>query len=771
MLSITDKIAAEINVSNQQIAAAISLLDEGATVPFIARYRKEKTQGLDDTQLRHLEERLIYLRELEERKTAVIKAINEQDKLTPELKKSILEAETKTRVEDLYLPYKKKRVTKAQIAKEAGLEPLADKLINERSIDPLTVAEQFINPEKKVITAQEALDGARQIIMEKLAEDADLIQKLREYLQDNGAIKSCLIEGKENEGQKFSDYFDYSELVKTVPSHRALALFRGRNEGILNVTVESSIEETETDPCIGIIANRISFTNNNLPGDKWVSDTIRFAWRVKIQTKLDMDIKSNLRATADEEAIKVFASNFKDLILASPAGHKAIIGLDPGIRTGVKVAVINENGKLVDHTTIYPLQPKNDWDGSIEILTSLCIKHEAKLISIGNGTGSRETDKLVKDMIKRYPETKASGIIVSEAGASVYSASEFASKEFPDLDVSIRGAVSIARRLQDPLAELVKIEPKAIGVGQYQHDVNQSNLSRSLNATCEDCVNAVGVDLNTASIPLLTRVSGLNQTIATNIIEFRDQNGSFKNRKELKKVARLGDKTFEQAAGFLRITGGSNPLDSSSVHPESYPLVKQILEDTKLDIKQIIGNAKILKNLAPKIYVSDKIGLPTVIDIIKELEKPGRDPRPEFKTASFRDGIENIKDLKDGMILEGVISNVTNFGAFVDLGVHQDGLVHISQLANKFVQDPREVVKTGDIVKVKVMEVDIKRKRIALSMRLDEPLNEPKIRNTNETNNPHSKKQSKTKQVKNNTVKKQPANSAFADAFSKAGIK
>lgn len=771
MLNITDKIAAEINVTNQQIAAAISLLDEGSTVPFIARYRKEKTQGLDDTQLRYLEDRLIYLRELEERKITVIKAIEEQDKLTPELKVSILEAETKTRIEDLYLPYKKKRVTKAQIAKEAGLEPLADKLISDRSTDPLIVANQFINPEKKITTAQEALDGARQITMEKLSEDADLIQKLRNYLQDNGAVKSCVIEGKEDEGQKYSDYFDYSELVKTVPSHRALALLRGRNEGILNVTVESSIEETEVDPCIGIIANRIDFINTSNPGDKWVSDTIRFAWRVKIQTKLDMDIKSNLKAAAEDEAIKVFASNFKDLILASPAGHKTIIGLDPGIRTGVKVAVINENGKLVDTATIYPLQPKNDWDGSIEILKSLCLKHEAKLVSIGNGTGSRETDKLVKDMIKRYPETKASGIIVSEAGASVYSASEFASKEFPNLDVSLRGAVSIARRLQDPLAELVKIEPKAIGVGQYQHDVNQNNLSRSLNATCEDCVNAVGVDLNTASIPLLTRVSGLNQTIATNIIEFRDQNGSFKNRKELKKVARLGDKTFEQAAGFLRITGGSNPLDSSSVHPESYPLVQKILSETKLDIKQIIGNTKVLSRLDAKSYTSNDIGLPTVIDIIKELEKPGRDPRPEFKTANFRDGIENIKDLKESMVLEGVISNVTNFGAFVDLGVHQDGLIHISQLANKFVQDPREVVKTGDIVKVKVMEVDIKRKRIALSMRLDEPVNAPKTRNNNEANNSHSKKQSKTKHGNNNTVKKQPANSGFADAFSKAGIK
>ncbi len=766
MLNITDQIASELNVKPIQIAAAISLLDEGATVPFIARYRKEKTQGLDDTQLRNLEERLIYLRELEDRKVTVIKSIEEQGKLTPELKQSITEADTKTRVEDLYLPYKKKRVTKAQLAREAGLDPLAKSILENRTNIPLDIAEQYLNQEKNINTAQDALDGARQIVMEDLAEDADLIQKLRGYLHENGVVKSTVIDGKESEGQKYSDYFDYQEKFNTVPSHRALALFRGRNEGILNVTIESSIEEQDIDPCIGIIANWIEFKNLDLPADKWISDTIRFAWRVKIQTKLDMDLKANLKADAEEEAIKVFASNFKDLILAPPAGHKAIIGLDPGIRTGVKVAVINENGKLVDTTTIYPLQPQNKWNESIEVIKMLSLKHEAKLISIGNGTGSRETDKLVKDMIKRYPETKAIGIIVSEAGASVYSASEFAAKEFPDLDVSLRGAASIARRLQDPLAELVKIEPKAIGVGQYQHDVNQSKLSRTLDATCEDCVNAVGVDLNTASTPLLARVSGLNQTIASNIVEFRDLNGSFSNRNDLKKVPRLGDKTFEQAAGFLRISNGTNPLDKSAVHPESYPIVQKIIDNTGIEISQLIGNTKALKAIDPKGLTTDDIGELTVIDIIKELEKPGRDPRPEFKTANFKEGVEDIKDLKEGMILEGVISNVTNFGAFVDLGVHQDGLVHISQLANKFVKDPREVVKAGDIVKVKVMEVDIKRKRIGLSMRLDEPLEgkasaKPKDNRTN----------SSGRNKKPANIEPKPANNAFANAFSKAGLR
>ena len=770
MLNITDQIASELSVKPVQISAAITMLDEGATVPFIARYRKEKTQGLDDSQLRTLEERLIYLREMEERKVAVINSIEEQGKLTPELKKSIIEADTKTRVEDLYLPYKKKRVTKAQLAREAGLAPLAEKILEDRTNKPESLAEQFLNQEKNINTSQDALDGARQIIMENLAEDADLIQKLRSYLHESGIVKSEVVSGKESEGQKFSDYFEYQETFNTVPSHRALALFRGRNEGILNVSIESTIEQLDIDPCIGIICNWIEFKNEEKPADKWISDTIRFAWRVKIQTKLDMDLKTNLKANAEEEAIKVFASNFKDLILASPAGHKAIIGLDPGIRTGVKIAVINENGKLVDTATIYPLQPQNKWDDSIEVLRTLCLKHEAKLISIGNGTGSRETDKLVKDMIKRYPETKATGIIVSEAGASVYSASEFASKEFPDLDVSLRGAVSIARRLQDPLAELVKIEPKAIGVGQYQHDVNQSKLSRTLDATCEDCVNAVGVDLNTASAPLLARVSGLNQTIASNIIEFRDQNGSFNNRNELKKVPRLGDKTFEQAAGFLRISNGSNPLDKSAVHPESYPVVQQIIDNTGMEISQLIGNSKTLKAINPKQFVTDDVGELTVIDIITELEKPGRDPRPEFKTANFKEGVEDIKDLKEGMILEGAISNVTNFGAFVDLGVHQDGLVHISQLANKFVKDPREVVKAGDIVKVKVMEVDIKRKRIGLSMRLDEPLEgrsqaKPKDKHVNAGN--RNKKPADRGQKPNNNG----FESAFANAFSKAGLK
>ncbi|MBU3670263.1 MAG: RNA-binding transcriptional accessory protein [Polynucleobacter sp.] len=730
--SIEQRLAQELSAKPNQVAAAITLLDEGATVPFIARYRKEATGGLDDAQLRLLEERLTYLRELEERRKTIVSSIEEQGKMTPELLKLIMLAEDKTRLEDLYLPYKPKRRTKAQIALEAGLEPLANDLLTNPQLDPEVEAAKYIREAFKteqgdnagVPDTKAALEGARQILMERFAEDAALVQSLRSYLQDHGVVESKVIAGKEQEGEKFADYFDYSEPIKAIPSHRALALFRGRREQILMVALRLDTEEEKPkwdaphNPCESRIAQHFKVKNEGRPADAWLADTVRWTWRVKCSLHLESELMTALRERAETEAIHVFARNLKDLLLAAPAGPRVTIGLDPGMRTGVKVAVVDETGKVVDTDVIYPHQPKNDWAGSLLTLARLAEKHQATLISIGNGTASRETDKLAQDLIKAKPELGLTKIVVSEAGASVYSASEYASKELPGMDVSLRGAVSIARRLQDPLAELVKIDPKSIGVGQYQHDVMQTQLAKSLVAVVEDCVNAVGVDVNTASAPLLARVSGLSATVAEGIVAYRDSKGAFKSRMDLKSVPRLGEKTFEQAAGFLRIMNGQDPLDASAVHPESYPLVEKILKDIKKGVKEVIGDTSLLKSLAPEKYADSQFGVPTVTDILKELEKPGRDPRPEFTTATFKEGIEKISDLRADMILEGVVTNVAAFGAFVDIGVHQDGLVHISALSNTFVKDPHTVVKAGQVVKVKVIEVDEKRKRIALTMRL-----------------------------------------------------
>ncbi|MBB3117408.1 Tex family protein [Pseudoduganella violacea] len=731
--AIEQRLALELAAKPAQVAAAIALLDEGATVPFIARYRKEATGGLDDIQLRLLEERLRYLRELEERRAAIVASITEQGKMTPELLQAVMLAEDKTRLEDLYLPYKQKRRTKAQIAIEAGLSPLAEALLDNPALNPdaeaanylrdaFTTADGSKNP--GVADAKAALDGARQILMERFAEDATLLQSLREYVQEHGVVDSKVVEGKQEEGEKFADYFDYSEAIHAIPSHRALALLRGRREGMLDVTLRLDTEaekpkwDAPHNPCEGRIAARFGIRQQGRAADKWLGDTVRWTWRVKSFMHLETELMSALRERAELDAINVFATNLKALLLAAPAGQRATMGLDPGLRTGVKVAVVDATGKVVDTATIYPHQPRNDWHGSLHTLAQLAAKHNVALISIGNGTASRETDKLAQDLIKQQPELKMNKIVVSEAGASVYSASEFASRELPELDVSLRGAVSIARRLQDPLAELVKIDPKSIGVGQYQHDVSQTQLARTLDAVVEDCVNAVGVDVNTASAPLLARVSGLSASVAQSIVSYRDQKGAFSSRAGLKAVPRLGDKTFEQAAGFLRVLGGDNPLDASAVHPESYPLVEKILGDIKKEIKAVIGDAGLLKSLSPAKYADEKFGVPTVSDIIRELEKPGRDPRPEFTTATFKEGVEEIKDLRPDMILEGVVTNVAAFGAFVDIGVHQDGLVHISALSNNFVKDPHSVVKAGQVVKVKVLEVDEKRKRIALTMRL-----------------------------------------------------
>ncbi len=732
--TIEQRLATELAARPDQVAAAVALLDEGATVPFIARYRKEATGGLDDIQLRLLEERLRYLRELEARRTAIISSIEEQGKMTPVLLQAITHAEDKTRLEDLYLPYRVKRRTKAQIALEAGLEPLADALLSNPLLDPETEALPYIKAAFSteqgdnlgVADTKAALDGARQILMERFAEDASLLQALREYLAEHGVVESKVIEGKNEAGEKFADYFDYTENLSSIPSHRALALLRGRREEMLTVTLRLDTEaekpkwDAPPNPCESRIAQRFGVSNQGRPADKWLMDTVRWAWRVKIFMHLDTELMGKLREGAEAEAIRVFARNLQALLLAAPAGPRATIGLDPGLRTGVKVAVVDATGKVVDTATIYPHQPRNDWDGALHVLAQLAEKHQTALISIGNGTASRETDKLAQDLIKLRPELKLNKIVVSEAGASVYSASEFASRELPDMDVSIRGAVSIARRLQDPLAELVKIDPKSIGVGQYQHDVSQTQLARSLDAVVEDCVNAVGVDVNTASAPLLARVSGLNASVAQSIVTYRDQQGLFRSRTALKSVPRLGDKTFEQAAGFLRVMGGDNPLDASAVHPESYPLVEKILADIQRDVKSVIGDSALLKSLEPTRYADERFGVPTVADILKELDKPGRDPRPGFVTASFKEGVEAISDLRPDMILEGVVTNVAAFGAFVDIGVHQDGLVHISALSNTFVKDPHTVVKAGQVVKVKVLEVDAKRKRIALTMRLSD---------------------------------------------------
>ncbi|SMP66073.1 Tex family protein [Noviherbaspirillum suwonense] len=732
--SIEQRLANELAARPAQVAAAIALLDEGATVPFIARYRKEATGGLDDIQLRLLEERLRYLRELEDRRAAVIASIEEQGKMTPALLDAISHAEDKTRLEDLYLPYRQKRRTKAQIAVEAGLAPLAEALLADPMLSPEAEAEKYLKPAFKtdgadnpgVPDVKAALDGARQILMERFAEDAGLLGALRDYLQEHAVVESKVVEGKQDAGEKFADYFDYSETLSTIPSHRALALFRGRREEMLNVAMRLDSEEEKPkwdaphNPCEGRIAARFGIGNKNRPADKWLADTVRWTWRVKLMMHLETELMGALREKAELEAINVFALNLKALLLAAPAGPRVTMGLDPGLRTGVKVAVVDATGKVVDTSTIYPHQPRNDWDGSLHTLALLAAKHGVTLISIGNGTASRETDRLAQDLIKRHPEMKMTKIVVSEAGASVYSASEFASRELPDMDVSLRGAVSIARRLQDPLAELVKIDPKSIGVGQYQHDVGQSQLARTLDAVVEDCVNAVGVDVNTASAPLLARVSGLNASVAQGIVNYRDAKGMFTSRAALRSVPRLGDKTFEQAAGFLRVMAGDNPLDASAVHPESYPLVEKILADLKKDVKSVIGDSGLLKSLNPARYADDRFGLPTVTDILKELDKPGRDPRPEFTTATFKDGVEEIGDLRPDMVLEGVVTNVAAFGAFVDIGVHQDGLVHISALSNTFVKDPHTVVKAGQVVKVRVLEVDPKRKRIALTMRLSD---------------------------------------------------
>ena len=777
--SIEQRLALELAAKPVQVAAAIALLDEGATVPFISRYRKEATGGLDDIQLRLLEERLRYLRELEARRAAIIASIEEQNKMTPVLLDAITHAEDKTRLEDLYLPYKPKRRTKAQIAVEAGLLPLADGLLADPNLNPEEVASSYLKPafstengdNPGVPDTKAALDGARQILMERFAEDATLLQALREYLLDHGIVESIVVPGKEEAGAKFSDYFAYSETLGTIPSHRALAIFRGRREEMLTVNLRLDTEEEKPkwdaplNPCESRIAARFGVSNKGRPADKWLSDTVRWSWRVKVFMHLDTELMGNLREKAEVEAINVFALNLKALLLAAPAGPRATMGLDPGLRTGCKVAVVDATGKVMDYATIYPHQPRNDWDGSLHVLAQLAAKHNVSLISIGNGTASRETDKLAQDLIKLKPELKLTKIVVSEAGASVYSASEFASKELPDLDVTIRGAVSIARRLQDPLAELVKIDPKSIGVGQYQHDVGQSQLARSLDAVVEDCVNAVGVDVNTASAPLLARVSGLSSSVAQSIVNYRDAKGMFTSRAELRSVPRLGDKTFEQAAGFLRVMNGANPLDASAVHPESYPLVEKILADIKKDVASVIGDERLLKSLSPAKYADEKFGIPTITDILKELEKPGRDPRPEFTTATFKDGVEEMRDLRPDMILEGVVTNVAAFGAFVDIGVHQDGLVHISALSNTFVKDPHTVVKAGQVVKVKVLEVDEKRKRIALTMRLTDTAPQPGSQPEQRANRDDAKRLNQHQAKQNNTPA--PANNAMASAFAK----
>ena len=765
---IANVISTELQVDQQQVDAAIKLLDEGATVPFISRYRKEVTGGLDDSQMRTLEDRLRYLRELEDRRGSILKSITEQEKLTPELEAEIRAAETKNRLEDLYLPYKQKRRTKGQIAKEAGLQPLADALFGDRSLDPEQLATNFIDPEKGISDVKSALDGAKYILMEHFSEDANLLAKLRDFLWTEGNLSSRINADKAQQGEKFSDYFEHDEPINEAPSHRALAMFRGRNEGILSVSIVigDPEEKSLTHPCEIMVADHWKIRDEGRPADRWLKEVIRWTWRIKLYTHLETDLMGRLRERAEEEAIKVFASNLKDLLLAAPAGPKATIGLDPGLRTGVKVAVVDGNGKVLDHGAIYPTPPQNKIAEASATIVAMAKKYQVELIAIGNGTASRETDRFVGDIITAHPDLGLKKVMVNESGASVYSASEFAAREYPDLDVTIRGAISIAHRLQDPLAELVKIDPKSIGVGQYQHDVSQTQMARSLDAVVEDCVNSVGVDVNTASSALLSRVSGLNQTIANNIVELRDQQGSFTSRESLKKVKRFGEKTFEQAAGFLRIMGGNNPLDSSAVHPESYSIVEKIARFNDRKVISILGDGSFLKTLDAKNFVDEKFGLPTVSDIINELDKPGRDPRPEFKTAEFKDGVEKISDLVEEMILEGTVTNVTNFGAFIDIGVHQDGLVHISALSNTFVKDPRAVVKAGDIVRVKVMEVDTQRKRIALSMRLDDKPEQQKPRKRNDK--PVSRKA--TKQATDGRPSNKPSpQGTFAQLFADAG--
>ncbi|EOV0145588.1 Tex family protein [Vibrio vulnificus] len=764
-------IAQELNVRPEQVTAAVALIDDGNTVPFIARYRKEVTGGLDDTQLRNLDSRLSYLRELDDRRQTILKSIQEQGKLTAELESEILTADSKTRLEDLYLPYKPKRRTKGQIAIEAGLEPLADTLWNHPQTEPESEAIRYINGEKGVEDSKAALDGARAILMERIAEDANLLEKIRQYLNRHAEIVSRVVAGKEQEGEKFKDYFEHNEAISKVPSHRALAMLRGRNEGFLSLTLNADPQQEESmrqSYCETLIADHYGVTLSSAPADNWRKQVISWAWRIKVSMHMETELMAAMKERAEIEAIEVFATNLKDLLMAAPAGPRATLGLDPGLRTGCKVAVVDATGKVLATDTIYPHVPQNQYDRAMQTVAALIKQHNVDLIAIGNGTASRETDAFAADLIKRG-NLKVQKIMVSEAGASVYSASELAAKEFPNMDVSLRGAVSIARRLQDPLAELVKIDPKSIGVGQYQHDVSQSMLAKRLDAVVEDCVNAVGVDVNTASAALLTRVAGLSTTLAQNIVDFRDENGRFDSRTTLKKVPRLGPKAFEQCAGFLRIMNGKNPLDASSVHPEAYPVVKAIAEKNQKAVKALIGDSNFLKGLRAVDYTDEHFGVPTVTDIIKELDKPGRDPRPEFKTATFAEGIHNVSDLEVGMILEGVVSNVANFGAFVDIGVHQDGLVHISALTDRFVSDPREVVKAGDIVKVKVMEVDVQRKRIALSMRLnDEPGQDNRSQRSAAPRGQQERRASSPRRQDNDNTLGGAMGGAFAAAFAKA---
>ncbi|MEJ6520593.1 Tex family protein [Shewanella bicestrii] len=776
MQTIAQIIAQELNVQEHQVTATIDLLDNGATVPFVARYRKEATGGLDDSQLRTLHTRLGYLRELNDRRQVILSSIQTQGKLTPELQREIEGADSKTRLEDLYLPFKPKRRTKGQIAIEAGLEPLVEAVLADRKADIEALAAGYLNLEAGFADTKAVLEGARYILMERYAEDAELLRKVREHLSQNSVLESRVIAGKEKEGAKFRDYFEHNEPLAKVPSHRALAMLRGRNEGFLSLSMNAdpAAEAGQGSYCEVIISEHLGLKLGDSSVDQWLKTVVTATWRIKIALQMETEFISQMRERAEAEAIKVFARNLGDLLMAAPAGAKATMGLDPGLRTGVKVAVVDNTGKLVAHTTIFPHAPQNLWDKSIRTLANLAQMHKVELIAIGNGTASRETDKLAGELIASLKDSQPqlTKVMVSEAGASVYSASELAALEFPELDVSIRGAVSIARRLQDPLAELVKIEPKSIGVGQYQHDVSQSQLSSSLEAVVEDCVNGVGVDLNMASVPLLSQVAGLNKTLAKNLVDYRDANGAFKNRKELLKVPRLGPKAFEQAAGFLRIRDGDNPLDMSAVHPEAYALVESIAKTKQVELASLIGNSELLRNIKPQEFTTPEFGLPTVTDILSELDKPGRDPRGEFKTAKFKDGVEELKDLKPEMILEGVVTNVTNFGAFVDIGVHQDGLVHISSLTDKFITDPHTVVKAGDVVKVKVMEVDVERRRIGLSMRLDEAIDQSKAQTRGPSQGkPQAHKGNAQHKSSRPAQKAAPVNAAmgnaFADAFAK----
>ncbi|WP_422070531.1 Tex family protein [Streptomyces orinoci] len=764
--SVESRIAEELGVQERQVRAAVELLDGGATVPFVARYRKEATGALDDAQLRTLEERLRYLRELEERRTAVLESVRSQGKLDAALEAQIRAADSKARLEDIYLPFKPKRRTKAQIAREAGLEPLADGLLADPTVEPSAAAAAFADPDKGVADAAAALEGARAILTERFGEDADLIGELRERMWTRGRLAAKVREGKEEAGAKFADYFDFAEPFTALPSHRVLAMLRGEKEEVLDLTLEPEGPDAPEGPSgyEAAIARRFGIADRGRPADKWLVDTVRWAWRTRILVHLGIDLRLRLRQAAEDEAVRVFAANLRDLLLAAPAGTRATMGLDPGFRTGVKVAVVDATGKVAATETIYPHVPQNKWDASLATLARLAREHSVELIAIGNGTASRETDKLAADLIARHPELKLTKVMVSEAGASVYSASAYASRELPEMDVSLRGAVSIARRLQDPLAELVKIDPKSIGVGQYQHDLSEVKLSRSLDAVVEDCVNGVGVDVNTASVPLLSRVSGIGAGLAENIVAHRDANGPFRSRKALKDVSRLGPKAYEQCAGFLRIRGGDDPLDASAVHPESYPVVRAMAKAA--GGASLVGNTAVLRSLRPEDFVTDSVGLPTVTDILRELEKPGRDPRPAFRTATFKEGVEKIGDLTPGMLLEGVVTNVAAFGAFVDIGVHQDGLVHVSAMSRNFVKDPRDVVKPGDIVRVKVLEVDVPRKRISLTLRLDDEASPSRERQERAPRRGAAPRQRRPRE----TQAPRPANDAMADALRRAGL-